>query len=57
VSPTLIYAALVFLVAFGFVAAVRAVAREARRRDDEERQKLLREHPELAEIAASVWHS
>ena len=52
-SPTLIYAVVVSLIALILVTAVRAVAGEARRRRHEEQARMLREHPELLEIAQS----
>jgi hypothetical protein len=53
VSPTLIYTVAVSLLALGLLTAVRAVASEARRRRHEEQERMLREHPELLEIAQS----
>jgi hypothetical protein len=51
----LISAVLVTLFALAVVSAARAVAREARRRRKREQAEVLRKHPELLEIAASIW--
>jgi hypothetical protein len=52
-----IYVVLAMLAGCGLIAAIRAIAREGRRRRSEEREQLLREHPELAEIAAIKWRA
>jgi hypothetical protein len=51
----LITTVLVALFLLAVVSLARAVAREGRRRRKREQVEVLLQHPELIEIAASIW--